>query len=135
MLSFLSDPDSTAPKPNSTGTLLISILETRVSHLYDDNHHYRTAWDIILSCVVTVFACAWMAIHPNSSYPNANGKQHLKTWKERLYTIRLPYERVLIFVLLIIFPEFVLAWAIKQCLVAKSFAKKSGTSKFIQVYS
>lgn len=93
--------------------------------LYEDHNHYRTIWDITLSCVVTVLTCSWLAIHPNTSYPI--DKQQLNTWKKYLYATRvLLYERLSIIALLLIFPEFVLAWAIKQYLVARNMSKAPG---------
>ena len=35
----------------------------------NDLTHCRTIWNIIWSCLVTIFSCTWVAVHPNVPCP------------------------------------------------------------------
>jgi hypothetical protein len=71
----------------------------------------RTVWNIVWSCLVTIFACTWIAIHPN-----------IPSLDERLFTIAL--RRLKIMVMALLAPELVIMWSIRQWLVAHRLAKK-----------
>lgn len=91
----------------------------------DDSKACRTTWDIVLICFATIFACSWIAIHPNISYPV--NKQRMTAWKRYLYDLRIfLVDIVPLLILVLVFPEFMLAHAIRQRLVADSFAKRHG---------
>ncbi|SJL14877.1 uncharacterized protein ARMOST_18352 [Armillaria ostoyae] len=79
--------------------------------LNDSNN--RTTWDIIWSCLATIFACTWLAVHPNvpSRYMREKG---------RLF---LGLHRVQHMLLAIICPEAVIMWAFRQRLVASALSK------------
>ena len=59
----------------------------------------RTLFGIIWSCVSTILICAWTAVHPN--VPPSN------RWKARWNRLRLMFW-------MIVAPELVLAWAVRQ---------------------
>ncbi|KAF9443398.1 hypothetical protein P691DRAFT_842859 [Macrolepiota fuliginosa MF-IS2] len=63
--------------------------------------HHRTMQQIILSCITTIFACTWVAIHPNVPDPDISGWANLK-------------HRVTIMFYAMIAPEFVTMWALRQ---------------------
>jgi hypothetical protein len=95
--------------------------------LYEDNHnhHHNTAkWNLIFSCFFTTFICAWAAIHPNAIIlANPPGSKRLY----RLYTFwTLLYERLVLVFIFIIFPEFILAWALVQRQVASYLTENPG---------
>src|ERR1700733_8059642 len=46
-----------------------SVESSSVPSTCDDIHNCRTLWSIIYSCVVTVFACVYLALHPNVPDP------------------------------------------------------------------
>jgi hypothetical protein len=71
----------------------------------------RTSADIIWSCIATAFGCIWLAIHPNIPAPD-----------DKWFAIALRRTRLMM--ILLILPEFVVLWAIKQWLVAHKLAKK-----------
>jgi len=77
----------------------------------DDLNECRTIWDIIRSCLATIFACTWLALHMN--IPGRNTK-----W----YMIALRKAGVML--LALIAPEIVIMWAMRQWLVAHRIAKK-----------
>ncbi|KAK0229403.1 hypothetical protein EDD85DRAFT_974618, partial [Armillaria nabsnona] len=68
----------------------------------------RTVWDIIWSCLATMFACTWLAVHPNVPGRNITTKG----------TIACAIERAKIIAITILAPEVILAWAAEQFTVA-----------------
>src|SRR5262245_61666471 len=61
----------------------------------------RTLWDIIRSCLFTVFLCTWVSLHPNIPGPDE------KWWRVFL-------RRVGAMALAFVAPELVVAWAMRQ---------------------
>ena len=85
--------------------------------------HCRTVWNIIWSCLVTVFSCTWVAVHPNIPCPK---KREAKNCVERW--IRNPIlsfaeHRLLLSVCALLVPKYVLAWAVRQYLGAREIAR------------
>jgi hypothetical protein len=106
--------------PSSNGQ--ISSRDTLPTTYEDHSHHHYTAkWSLVFSCFFTIFICAWVAIHPNAitvSKPPGTKRLH------RLCIFwTLLYERMVLLFIFIIFPEFVLAWALVQRQVANSLSK------------
>ncbi|KAK0429577.1 hypothetical protein EV421DRAFT_1723077 [Armillaria borealis] len=68
----------------------------------------RTVSSIIWSCLATIFACTWLAVHPNVPGRNitTNG------------AITCAIERAKIIAITILAPEVILAWAAEQFIVA-----------------
>ena len=64
----------------------------------------RTLFGIIWSCLSTILICAWTSVHPNVPPPNR--------WKARWNRLRLMFW-------MIIAPELVLAWAVRQLFGAR----------------
>ena len=90
-----------------------------------DLTHCRTVWNIIWSCLVTIFSCTWIAIHPNIPCPR---KQEVNSWVERWIWNPLQSfteHRLPLFVCALLVPEYVLAWAIRQFLGARRIAKEN----------
>jgi len=71
----------------------------------------RTIWNIIWSCLSTLFACAWIAVHPNIPAP---GDSEWKIFRRRLM--------IMTYVLLA--PELVIIWAARQHRDANVLAEK-----------
>ena len=87
-----------------------------------DLTHCRTIWSIIWSCLVTIFSCTWVAVHPNIPCPKKHeGKNHFQKWVwnpiRSFASHRLP-----LFVCALLVPEYVLGWAIRQYLSARRIA-------------
>ncbi|KAF8969319.1 hypothetical protein BDZ97DRAFT_236021 [Flammula alnicola] len=63
--------------------------------------HSRTGWDISWSCIITIFACTWSAVHPNIPGPRDSG---WTCFKRRIVTMF--YATVA--------PEMMVSWAMRQ---------------------
>ncbi|KAF8969323.1 hypothetical protein BDZ97DRAFT_1653715 [Flammula alnicola] len=61
----------------------------------------RTMWDILWSCIVTIFACTWSAVHPNIPDPRESGWTCFK-------------RRVVMMFYAMIAPEVMVVWALRQ---------------------
>ena len=91
----------------------------------NDLTHCRTIWNIVWSCLVTIFSCTWVAVHPNVPC--------LKKWEANGWIERCIWNPLLsfvehclpLFICALLVPEYVLAWAIKQFLVAQDIAKQN----------
>ncbi|KAF9265430.1 hypothetical protein L218DRAFT_1075552 [Marasmius fiardii PR-910] len=66
----------------------------------------RTEYDLIWSCITTIFACTWLAIHPNIPSPKDS------YWK-------VTSRRMMIMLLGILVPEYTTVWALRQWLAAR----------------
>jgi hypothetical protein len=62
---------------------------------------YRTLQEVIISCLATIFACTWVALHPNVPNPEYSQWRRLK-------------RKVAMMACAIIAPEFVTIWALRQ---------------------
>lgn len=71
----------------------------------------RTLWDIISSCLLTLFACTWTAIHMDIPGMNEG-------------VVAVAVRRLLFMVGAIFGPEFVIAWAAWQLLHARQVARE-----------
>ncbi len=67
----------------------------------------RTLSNIVWSCLATVFACTWLAVHPNVPGRIITNR-----------TIPFAIERMKIMVIAILAPEVIVAWAAEQFIVA-----------------
>ena len=75
------------------------------------NYRIRTRFDIIWSCLSTLFICTWIAIHPN-----------IPTRKRSPIWALLKRIRLMIWALIV--PELILIWAYKQWAAARYVAKR-----------
>ena len=91
-------------------------FDDRSSAVYHctDLTHCRTIWNIVWSCLVTIFSCSWVAVHPNIPCPKtrkANGWIERCIWNPLLSFAE---HRLPLFICALLVPEYVLAWAIRQ---------------------
>ena len=68
----------------------------------------RTLWDILWSCLATIFACSWVSVHPN--IPNES------SWRIFLRRLELMFWAV-------VAPETIITWALRQWLGARHLEK------------
>ncbi|KAF8072094.1 hypothetical protein FPV67DRAFT_1412022 [Lyophyllum atratum] len=68
----------------------------------------RSISDIVWSCLGTILACTWVAIHPNIAAPSENFMA----------------RRAKIFVVALIAPELIVLWAFRQRLAARRLTRK-----------
>ena len=67
--------------------------------------HCRTIFGIVWSCLATIFACTWVAVHPNVPAPASE-----------VYEV--VFSRIIVTICALLVPEYIVAWAIRQFLVA-----------------
>lgn len=70
----------------------------------------RSEWNIISSCFATIFACSWVAIHPNIPAPSDS-------------SMRIFFRRLMIMGYMLIVPEMVIVWAGRQWYAAHYIAE------------
>ncbi|KAG6914158.1 hypothetical protein DXG01_002010 [Tephrocybe rancida] len=68
----------------------------------------RSISSIVWSCLTTIFACTWIAIHPN--IPRSNERPI--------------FRRLKIFVMALVAPELIVLWALRQWLSSRKLAHK-----------
>ncbi|KDR74667.1 hypothetical protein GALMADRAFT_70554 [Galerina marginata CBS 339.88] len=71
----------------------------------------RSKWDIVWSCLITIFACSWASVHPNILAPDEG------LWKKTLQRFKLVFWSI-------ISPELVIYWASVQWYGAYCLGKK-----------
>ena len=88
-----------------------------------DVTHSRTIWNIIWSCLATIFSCTWVAVHPNMPCPKKReAKNCFQRWI-RNPLLSFAEHRLPLFICALLVPEYVLAWAIRQYLTARKIAR------------
>ena len=70
----------------------------------------RTVWDILWSCLATIFACSLVSVHPNIPGPNET------SWRIFLRRLELMFWAI-------VAPELIIAWAFRQWMGARSIGK------------
>ncbi|KIK64275.1 hypothetical protein GYMLUDRAFT_162048 [Collybiopsis luxurians FD-317 M1] len=70
----------------------------------------RSTAGIVWSCITTIFACTWLAVHPN--VPSIHASQRELFWR-----------RVKILIVALIAPEFIIVWAANQLRCARGALK------------
>ncbi|KZP06522.1 hypothetical protein FIBSPDRAFT_1053492 [Athelia psychrophila] len=70
----------------------------------------RSLVGIVTSCLATIFACVWVAVHPNIPGPN-------QSWASR------QFESFKVIMVTLVVPEWVLAWAVRQFLQARKYSE------------
>ena len=83
--------------------------DTLDSQSCNDLNNCRSIEAIIWSCLVTIFSCTWVAIHPNIPGPDET-------------SFRIGLRRAGIVVLAVLAPELVISWAMRQRLIAGRIA-------------
>ncbi|KAG8826598.1 hypothetical protein FRC19_008528 [Serendipita sp. 401] len=84
---------------------------------------YRSLSNIVWSCLATVVLCSWVSLHPNVPRPVDEGK--LTKWQWCIHKLHaFLKDGVLPFVLLLVAPEWVLMWALRQRLVVEYLIRK-----------
>ena len=96
----------------------VAVLSTPCIHVCSADQ--RSIWDILWSCLATIFVCSWVSIHPNIPAPNES------QWRVFLRRLELMFWAV-------VGPEMVIAWAFRQWSSARRLEKlyKGGLSSLI----
>jgi hypothetical protein len=98
--------------PNYSNVDAVPILITPITADYSKSVMRRTLFGIIWSCLSTIIICAWTAVHPNVPPPNR--------WRAR-------WNRLKTMFWMIIAPELVLAWAVRQFFAAREIRDEYNT--------
>ncbi|KDR72565.1 hypothetical protein GALMADRAFT_126164 [Galerina marginata CBS 339.88] len=70
----------------------------------------RTVWDILWNCLVTIFVCSWISVHPNLPAPGDSwGKVALRRLELMFWAL--------------ISPEMIILWAMRQWFGARNLAR------------
>ncbi|KAI9507071.1 hypothetical protein F5148DRAFT_981898 [Russula earlei] len=93
-----------------TSPPLVSLDQLHHAPSCDDPHGCRSFWDIIRSCIITIFLCVWVSVHPNIPSPD-------ETWPQ------VAVRRVGLMLSAIVAPEIMVAWALKQRVTAATLAR------------
>ncbi|TFK42286.1 hypothetical protein BDQ12DRAFT_719178 [Crucibulum laeve] len=110
-LSLLFTATSSAP-PNfhsSSLTALLDAVPVLVEAPIPERNPSRSLWEIVVNCLLTLFACTWIAVHPNIPAPG-----------DRWWTVA--WRRVGIMAFVLLTPEMIIFWAWRQALAAKDIA-------------
>jgi hypothetical protein len=90
---------------NATSTVLSTTLAACICPA-----DQRTIWNILWSCLATLFACSWVSVHPNIPAPNQS------SWRIFLRRLELMFWAV-------IGPEIIITWAYRQWSGARHLEK------------
>ena len=91
--------------------ILSHISSPSPGNILDSNcPNTRSTWDIVWNCLATIFACAWVSVHPNIPPPGT------KEWQVAIIRSEL-------MIWTIIAPEMMLFWAIRQWVGARRLAE------------
>ncbi|KAF7975167.1 hypothetical protein HWV62_10353 [Athelia sp. TMB] len=100
---------------------------TADSHCYDIRY-CRTLEGLVQSCIVTILACVWFAVHRNIPAPavdplhQRNRSLFFRTILFIWYKILAQRQAAIVFVVALLAPEWILAWALRQFFVARKLA-------------
>jgi hypothetical protein len=110
----------------STRTLLVpAVDEASVPSSCKDIGNSRTLLGIIWSCITTIFLCTWVSIHPN--IPEPADTRRMSFWRKWVHKItRLFGDKATMFICALLIPEYILAWAMRQHLIARKIVKENG---------
>ncbi|KZP03664.1 hypothetical protein FIBSPDRAFT_844731 [Athelia psychrophila] len=108
----VSESDTTSnPASSVLDTSFAFASSESTSNTCHDINNCRTMVGIVTSCLATIFACIWVAVHPNMPGPK-------QSWMSRqIRSLKLVVVTLLV-------PEWVLAWAVRQYLQARRYGKK-----------
>ena len=103
-----------------------AISERSTAPSCDNINECRTLLGIVWSCLTTIFLCTWVAIHPNiPRQANLRDKTFLQKCRHKVS--RFFQDKLPLFLCTLFIPEYVLAWAIRQRLMARMISKRYGT--------
>ncbi|KAF7984863.1 hypothetical protein HWV62_10833 [Athelia sp. TMB] len=91
-----------------------------------DIDHCRTLAGLVQSCLVTILACVWFAVHRNIPEPKVDrprsGSALRRAFLFAWHKVLDQRQAANVFVVALLVPEWVLAWALRQWLVARGLA-------------
>lgn len=94
--------------PQSITNEDVSVLDPRSN---PDLFTQRSLWNIVQSCLATIFACTWIAVHPNIPAPK-DGEG------------RVVARRLAIMGYMLLAPEIVIMWTARQYLASSEISQR-----------
>ncbi|KAF7329628.1 hypothetical protein MKEN_00225800 [Mycena kentingensis (nom. inval.)] len=106
------------PPPSPMPCEVPSSLDAPIHYTGSDSQRWngRKTFDIVWGCLTTVFACTWIAVHPNVPPPN-------QSW------CRLIWRRMKLMLITIVAPELMVGFAARQLVFAVTFSRELGVSR------
>ncbi|KAF7984855.1 hypothetical protein HWV62_10817 [Athelia sp. TMB] len=126
--AITADPTS-HPGANVASTIISAATNATLPSGDCDNIHYcRTLVGLVQSCILTILACVWFAVHRNVPAPKVVRIRHanslvrtgLFVWNKVLDQ----RQAAIVFVVTLLVPEWVLAWALRQWLRARKLVRE-----------
>lgn len=134
---------SVFPTATPSPILNVATASDSSTNVCNDINNCRTLVGIVSSCLATIFACVWIAVHPNIPGPeraplsvDLDGRTFCSApldWFVRIFpqkwllvrtALAVCEKSLKIMVIAIMVPEFILAWAMVQRLGASRLAEK-----------
>ncbi|KAF7970717.1 hypothetical protein HWV62_23204 [Athelia sp. TMB] len=101
----------------------VSITTISSTETCDNIHTCRTLYSIVQTCLATIFACVWVAVHRNIPGPKARASRSsnlvISSAQWLWATILDQRQSVIVFLVTLLVPEWILAWAIRQAILAQ----------------
>ncbi|KAF9035594.1 hypothetical protein BJ165DRAFT_1321660, partial [Panaeolus papilionaceus] len=76
----------------------------------------RSLWSIIWACILTLFACTWVAVHPDVPSPEYSGSTIVA-------------RKIGMMLSMLLIPEFVITWAFAQLMYAKYYTHRIAATR------
>ncbi|KAF7979535.1 hypothetical protein HWV62_42124 [Athelia sp. TMB] len=120
---------SSIPDANTTSFVASAPTNTTLPEVScKDIDHCRTLVGIVQSCILTILACVWFAVHRNIPAPKADPPRYdnifVKTYMFIWAKILNQKQAVTVFLATLLVPEWVLAWALRQFFVARRLVEE-----------
>ncbi|KAF7979531.1 hypothetical protein HWV62_42116 [Athelia sp. TMB] len=119
-----SIPDTNITSFISSAPTITTLPDSRCK----DIDYCRTLVGIVQSCIVTILACVWFAVHRNIPAPRVDPPHYsnlfVKVFMSVWFKILGQRQAVTVFVVTLLIPEWVLAWALRQFFVALELSSR-----------
>lgn len=93
-----------------THLALRAVNTTSELSLTSDPTSQRSLWDILWSCIATIFACTWIAVHPN-----------IPAVDDTLVVVA--FRRAGLMLCGLVAPEIIILWAMRQWYSARKIGR------------
>jgi hypothetical protein len=101
----------------------------------EDQNDCKMKWSIVFNCVVAVIGSTYLAVHPNITYDEAADRKRVTVLGRYTNIGYATLRHIFICILVIVSPEFILAWALRQALQARKITqRKSGAVLWFPVF-
>ncbi|KDR79408.1 hypothetical protein GALMADRAFT_1239042 [Galerina marginata CBS 339.88] len=99
----------------------VTVTQPIPSNQLSSSADQRSMWDILWSCLATIFACTWVSVHPNIPPPN-------EKWYMR------PLRRLELMIWAILAPELMILWAMRQWFGARKLVNRCPDGRWTKTH-